>query len=329
MQNKYKIAIVGSTGLVGRTVLKVLEEKNLPNCTYVLFSSKKSAGSKLQFLGQNYIIQELTENSFDLGFDYAIFCAGGAVSEKFAPIAVSKGCTVIDNSSVFRMDKNVPLVVPEVNPEKIFENKGIIANPNCSTIQAAVVLKPLDDKYKIKRIVYSTYQAVSGAGKAGITDLENGIKGIPPQKFPYPIFNNCIPHIDIFMDDGYTKEELKMINETKKILNNPYLPITATCVRVPVKNCHSESINIEFKNPIDIYDIKILLQNSPGITLVDDIEKNYYPLPTKADGYDDVFVGRIRRDFSVPYGINLWVVSDNLRKGAATNAVQILEKMSF
>ena len=327
MKTNYKIAIIGSTGLVGRTVLKVLEEKNFTNCTYTLFSSKKSAGTKLKFLGQNYIIQELTENSFNLNFDYAIFCAGGSVSEKFAPIAVSKGCTVIDNSSVFRMNPNVPLVVPEVNPEKIFEHKGIIANPNCSTIQAVVALKPLDDKYKIKRIVYSTYQAVSGAGKAGIEDLENGINSIPPKKFPHPIYNNCLPHIDVLMTDGYTKEEYKMIDETRKILNKPYLPITATCVRVPVKNCHSESINIEFKSNFDIYDVKMLLQNSLGIVLVDDIEKNYYPLATKADGYDDVFVGRIRRDFSVPFGINFWCVADNIRKGAATNAVQIVKKL--
>lgn len=327
MKAKYNIAIVGSTGLVGRTVLKVLTEKNFRNCTYTLFSSKKSAGTKLQFLGQNYIIQELTEDSFNHNFDYAIFCAGSSVSEKFAPIAVSHGCVVIDNSSIFRMNKNVPLVVPEVNPEKINENTGIIANPNCSTIQAVVALKPLDEKYQIKRIVYSTYQSVSGAGKAGIEDLENGINNIAPKKFPYPIFNNCLPHIDTFTQDGYTKEEHKMINETRKILENPNLPITATAVRVPVKNCHSESINVEFKNEIDIYDVKILLQNSPGITVVDDIERNYYPLATKADGYDDVFVGRIRRDFSVPNGVNLWVVADNLRKGAASNAVQILEKL--
>ena len=327
MKTKYNIAIVGSTGLVGRTVLKVLTEKNFRNCTYTLFSSKKSAGTKLQFLGQNYIIQELTEDSFNHNFDYAIFCAGSSVSEKFAPIAVSHGCVVIDNSSIFRMNKNVPLVVPEVNPEKINENTGIIANPNCSTIQAVVALKPLDEKYQIKRIVYSTYQSVSGAGKAGIEDLENGINNIAPKKFPYPIFNNCLPHIDTFTQDGYTKEEHKMINETRKILENPNLPITATAVRVPVKNCHSESINVEFKNEIDIYDVKILLQNSPGITVVDDIERNYYPLATKADGYDDVFVGRIRRDFSVPNGVNLWVVADNLRKGAASNAVQILEKL--
>ena len=328
MQNRYKIAIVGATGVVGRTVLKVLEEKSFYNCSYVLFSSKKSAGNKIEFLGQNYIIQELTETSFtNIKFDFAIFCAGGKVSEKYASIAASTGCIVIDNSSVFRMNEKVPLVVPEVNPEKISENTGIIANPNCSTIQAVVALKPLDDKYSIKRIVYSTYQAVSGAGMAGIEDLENGIKGIEPQKFPYPIFNNCIPQIDDFTSDGYTKEEYKMINETRKILNKPNLPITATTVRVPVKNCHSESINVEFEKDFDIYDIKILLQNSPGIILIDDIERGYYPICTKADGNDEVFVGRIRRDFSVKNGINLWVVADNLRKGAATNAVQILEKL--
>ena len=329
MKTNYQVAIVGSTGLVGRTVLKVLEEKNFKNCTYTLFSSKKSAGSKIVFMGQNYIIQELTESSFNFKFDYAIFCAGGAVSEKFIPIAVESGCTVIDNSSFYRMKSDVPLVVPEVNPEKILDNKGIIANPNCSTIQAVVALKPLDQKYHIKRVVYSTYQAVSGAGKAGIEDLENGFKNIAPKKFPHPIFNNCLPHIDTFLDDGYTKEEYKMINETRKILNKPYLQVTATCVRVPVKNCHSESINVEFKNNFDLYEVKMLLQNSPGIILVDDIEKNYYPLASKADGSDDVFVGRIRRDYSVPYGINFWVVSDNLRKGAASNAVQILEKLIY
>lgn len=326
MQTRYKIAIIGSTGVVGRTVLKVLEEKNFINCSYTLFSSSKSAGQKIKFLNENYIVQELKEDSFNQKFDYAIFCAGSEVSKKFAPIAVSKGCTVIDNSSYFRMDNNVPLVVPEVNPEKIFENHGIIANPNCSTIQAVVALKPLHDKYKIKRIVYSTYQAVSGAGKAGIEDLENS-SDTTLMKFPYPIKNNCLPHIDVFMQDGYTKEEHKMIDETRKILDCSTIPITATAVRVPVRNCHSESINIEFENDFDIYDVKILLQNSPGITVIDDIEKNYYPIPTKADGYDDVFVGRIRKDFSVKNGINIWVVADNLRKGAASNAVQILEKL--
>ena len=329
MRKRLKVAIVGASGLVGRTVLKVLEEKDFASVQYVLFASHKSAKQKIDFLGIPYIIQELTPSSFDSGFDYAIFCAGGDVSRKYIPIAVEHGCIVIDNSSVYRMDDNVPLVVPEVNPEKLYTHHGIIANPNCSTIQAVVPLKPLDDKYHIKRIVYSTYQAVSGAGRAGIEDLENGMNGFEPKKFPYPIFNNCLPHIDVFMENGYTKEEHKMINETRKILDKPDLPITATAVRVPVLNCHSESINVEFENEIDLYDIKILLQNYPGIIVIDDIEKNFYPLATKADGCDEVFVGRIRRDFSVRYGINLWVVADNLRKGAASNAVQILEKLIF
>lgn len=327
MRTIKKIAIVGCTGLVGRTVLKVLEEKSFENCTYTLFASSKSAGEKIQFLGKNYIVCELKENSFDSGFDYAIFCAGGKVSKEFIPIAVKKGCIVIDNSSTYRMDDEVPLVIPEVNPEDIYKNNGIIANPNCSTIQAVVALKPLYDKYGIKRIVYSTYQAVSGAGRYGIEDLENGDKNLPLKKFPYPIYNNCIPQIDDFTDDGYTKEEHKMINETRKILHDPNLAVTATTVRVPVMNCHSESINIELENDFDIYDIKILLQNSPGIIVIDDIEKQYYPLASKADGYDEVFVGRIRRDNSIKNGLNIWVVADNLRKGAATNAVQILEKL--
>ncbi len=325
MKSNYKVAIVGASGLVGRTALKVLEEKNFENVDYFLFSSKKSAGSNIKFLGKNYVFQELNENSFDYNFDFAIFSAGAEVSKKYAPIAASKGCVVIDNSSAFRMDPNVPLIVPEVNIDKVMQNNGIIANPNCSTIQAVVPLKILDTKYSIKRIVYSTYQAVSGAGRNGILDLENGIKGLTPKKFPHPIFNNCIPHIDEFMEDGYTKEEHKMINETRKILEKPNLPITATTVRVPVINCHSESINVELERKFDLYDVKLVLQNSPGIIVVDDLEKNMYPLATKANGNDEVFVGRIRKDFSVYNGLNMWVVADNLRKGAASNAVQILE----
>ena len=220
---KYKLAVVGATGLVGRTFLKVLEEKNLPNFEYTLFCSAKSAGTKMNFLGREYVTKELTETSFDEGFDFALFSAGGDTAKKFAPIAASKGCVVVDNSSAFRMDADVPLVVPEVNPEKIAENHGIIANPNCSTIQAVLPLKALDDKYTIKRIVYSTYQAVSGAGRNGILDLENGAKGLPPTKFAHSIYNNCLPHIDTFLDNGYTKEEEKMINETRKILNRPDL----------------------------------------------------------------------------------------------------------
>lgn len=325
MHTKYKVAIIGASGLVGLTVLKVLEEKAFSNVSYMLFSSNSSAGNKVHFLGEDYVLCELSDSSFNYNFDYAIFCAGSDVAEKFAPIAVSHGTTVIDNSSFFRMNPDVPLIVPEVNISEVKNSKGIISNPNCSTIQAMLVLKPLDDKYKIKRIVYSTYQAVSGAGKLAISDLETKASSDNLKTFSYPIYNNCIPQIDSFTSSGYTKEELKMINETRKILGRPNLPITATCVRVPVVNSHSESINIEFENDFDIYDVKMLLQNSPGVLVVDNIEKEQYPLATKANGYDEVFVGRIRKDYSINHGLNLWVVADNLRKGAASNAVQILE----
>jgi aspartate-semialdehyde dehydrogenase len=225
------------------------------------------------------------------------------------------------------MDKDVPLVVPEVNPEAIKEHHGIIANPNCSTIQAVVALKPLHDAYKIKRIVYSTYQAVSGAGVAGWSDLEEGIKGKPPKKFPHPIYNNCLPHIDVFLPDGYTKEEQKMIEETRKIMGEPALRITATTVRVPVFNSHSESINVEFEKPFDLDELKSLLAQAPGVIVKDDPKNNVYPLATEATGFDEVFIGRIRRDESVESGVNLWVVGDNIRKGAASNAVQIALKL--
>ena len=327
MQKNYKVAVVGATGVVGRTALKVLEEKNFPNVSYILFSSEKSAGTKVNFLNKEYIVYELKESSFDLNFDYAIFCAGGSTSEKYIPIAVENGCVVIDNSSFYRMHPEVPLVVPEVNPEDIFKNKGIIANPNCSTIQAVVPLKPLDDKYSIKRIVYSTYQACSGAGRDGIVDLEERNEGENLRKFPYSIYNNCLPHIDVFTEDGYTKEEHKMINETRKILHKPNLPVTATTARVPVKNCHCESINIEFDKPFELDEVKDLLKNYPGIILMDNPEEDIYPLPSVADGHDEVYVGRIRRDYSIENGLNIWVVADNLRKGAASNAVQILEKL--
>lgn len=323
----YKLAIVGATGLVGRTALKVLEEKNFPNFEYKLFCSKKSAGTKVKFMGKEYIANELTENSFNEGFNFAIFSAGGETSKKFAPIAASKGCIVIDNSSAFRMDKNVPLVVPEVNPEDIFWNTGIIANPNCSTIQAVVALKPLDNKYKIKRIIYSTYQAVSGAGVNALEDLHSQADYNNLKKFSHPIYNNCLPHIDVFMDDGYTKEEHKMINETKKILGNENLKITATTVRVPIENCHGESINIEFEKNFNLDDVKQLLKNSKGIVLYDDITKDIYPIATVANGTDNVYVGRLRRDFSQPNTLNMWCVADNIRKGAASNAIQIMQKI--
>ncbi len=328
MNNKnYKLAIVGATGLVGRTALKVLEEKNLPISEYVFFASSRSKGKELTFQGKKYIVRELTEDSFKEGFDFAIFSAGSETAKKYAPIAASCGCIVVDNSSAFRMDKDVPLVVPEVNPEEILNNHGIIANPNCSTIQAVLPLKALDVKYDIKRIVYSTYQAVSGAGMKGILDLENGAKGEAMQKFPHPIYNNCLPHIDVFLDNGYTKEEEKMINETRKILKKPDLKITATCVRVPVINSHSESINLEFSKPFTVQEVKETLQNYPNIILLDDVQNNVYPLATIASGHDEVYVGRIRRDESIENGLNLWVVADNVRKGAASNAIQIVEEL--
>lgn len=322
---KVNLAVVGASGMVGRTFLKVLEEKDFPIENFYVFASKRSAGNKILFKGKEYIIEELKEDSFDRNIDIALFSAGGSVSEKFAPIAAKKGCIVIDNSSFWRMNKEVPLVVPEVNPEDIELNKGIIANPNCSTIQAMVVLKPLDDKYKIKRVVYSTYQAVSGAGLSGWKDLENGLKGEQPQKFPYPIANNCLPHIDVFTENGYTKEEIKMIEETRKILHNAQMRVTATTVRVPVFNSHSESINIEFENPFDMNELIETLKDAKGIVVQNDFENNEYPLAINATGHDEVFVGRIRRDESVENGVNLWVVADNIRKGAASNAVQIAE----
>lgn len=324
---KYNIAVVGATGMVGRTFLKVLEEKQLPVENYYLFASSRSAGSTIEFMGKDYLIEELTENSFDRDIDIALFSAGGSTSEKFAPIAASKGCIVIDNSSAWRMDPKVPLVVPEVNPDDIKRNNGIIANPNCSTIQAMVALAPLHRKYGIKRIVYSTYQAVSGAGLGGYMDLENGLKGEAPKKFQYPIAGNCLPQIDVFCDNGYTKEEMKMVNETRKILGDDSIKITATTVRVPVFNSHSESINVELKSSFELEDVFELLRNSEGIIVQDDIKNNIYPMAINATGHDETFVGRIRRDESVENGLNLWVVADNIRKGAASNAVQIAERI--
>lgn len=322
-----RVAVVGASGMVGRMFLKVLEEKKLNVDEYVLFSSANSAGHKVNFMGREYEFKELKETSFDSGFNFALFSAGGEVSKKFAPIAASKGCIVIDNSSAWRMDKSVPLVVPEVNIEEAFNNNGIIANPNCSTIQAVVALKPLHDAYKIKRIVYSTYQAVSGAGLKGYMDLKNGIEGEPPKKFPYPIFANCLPHIDTFLENDYTKEEMKMIEETKKIFNDYKIGITATTVRVPVFHGHSESINVEFEKDFILKDVYEIYKNAKGIIVQDNTKENIYPMAITAKGYDEVFVGRIRRDYSIKSGLNLWVVADNLRKGAASNAVQIMEEM--
>ncbi len=321
-----KVAVVGATGVVGRMMLKVLAERKFPISELHAFASAKSAGKKIEFCGKTVTVEELTEENIKkAAVKYAIFSAGSDVSKKFAPVFAACGAVAIDNSSCWRMDKTVPLVVPEVNPEAAFKHHGIIANPNCSTIQAVVALKPLHDAFKIKRIVYSTYQAVSGAGRQGIDDLKNGVLGTAPAKFPHPIAFNVLPHIDVFTDDGYTKEELKMVNETRKILGDETLRITATTARVPVYYGHSESINVEFYKPVTRAAALEVLSAAPGIVVCDDPSKNVYPMPIDAEGHDEVYVGRVRVDHSVESGLNLWVVADNIRKGAATNAVQIAE----
>ncbi|MBF7097734.1 aspartate-semialdehyde dehydrogenase [Alkalibacter mobilis] len=322
---KYNVAVVGATGMVGRKVLQVLEEQNFPVEKLYPMASSRSAGQKVEFAGKEYVVEELNEKSFDKDIHIAIFSAGGSTSEKFSPIAAKNNVVVVDNSSAFRMNPTVPLVVPEVNPEDLEWHQNIIANPNCSTIQAMVALKPLHEKFKIKRIVYSTYQAVSGSGIKGFEDLENGIKGEENKFYPHQIAYNCLPHIDVFMENGYTKEEMKMILETRKILHEDNMAITATTVRVPVFYGHSESVNLEFENDFQIEDVREILNNAPGIIVQDDVKNNVYPLAREAEGKNEVFVGRIRRDESLQSGLNLWIVADNIRKGAATNAVQIAE----
>ena len=316
-------AIVGATGLVGTKMIERLSESKLEVDKIYLMASARSAGKVLQFRGQDVIVEELKEDSFDKEIDYAIFSAGGDTSRRFAPIAESKGIIVIDNSSAWRMEEDIDLIVPECN-EPLLKRK-IIANPNCSTIQSVVPLKPLADAFGLDRVAYTTYQAVSGSGKGGIDDLLNGQDGKEPKKYPHPIYNNVLPHIDVFLDNGYTKEEMKMINETHKILGDDSIGVTATTVRVPVLDSHSESINIEFKREFELNEVYDALSNAKGITVLDDPENEVYPLALDAAGTDDVYVGRIRRDFSTENAINIWVVSDNIRKGAATNTVQIAE----
>jgi len=327
-----KVAVVGATGAVGREMLEVLAQRLFPASEVVPFASERSAGSKVEFAGGELTVRELKEDSF-AGFDLALFSAGGSTSEKFAPLAAKAGCVVVDNSSAWRMDPKCPLVVPEVNPHDLEWHQGIIANPNCSTIQMVVALKPLHDEARIKRIVVSTYQAVSGTGQKAIVELEtqtarlmNGQEVIP-QVYPYQIAFNCLPQIDVFLENGYTKEEMKMVNETKKIMGDDSIRVTATTVRVPVFFSHSESVNIETEQKLTVEDVRSILSQAPGITVADFPEKKIYPMPIDAAGQDDVFVGRIREDESIDNGINLWIVSDNIRKGAALNAVQIGEEL--
>ncbi len=323
MAKKYNTAIVGATGLVGRTMLKIMEERKFPVNSLKLLASEKSTGEKLVFRNEELSVEKLDENSFQ-GVEIALFSAGSYVSEKFAPIASGTGCTVIDNGSFWRMDKNVPLVVPEVNPGAIKNHKGIIANPNCSTIQMVTALKPIYDKYGINRIVCSTYQSISGAGQKGVDKLMNEIrtKGFIPKKDS--IAYNTIFH-PIKTQDGFTVEEIKMMNETRKIFNDTSIQIAVTCVRLPLLGGHGESLNLELKKSSEINDIRQLLKNSPGIVVTDDPQNENFPTVAEASGKDDVLVGRLRKDDSCKNGLYMWITADNLRKGAATNAVQIAE----
>ncbi|MBQ2411146.1 MAG: aspartate-semialdehyde dehydrogenase [Selenomonadaceae bacterium] len=335
---KYNVAILGATGAVGQEFLNLIEERNFPFAELKLLASKRSAGKKIQFMGKEYTVEEATDASFE-GVDIALF-AGGAASKTFAPAAVKAGAVVIDNSSAFRMDPEVPLVVPEVNPEAIASHKGIIANPNCSTIIMVMALKPLYDVSKIKRIVVSTYQAVSGGGKEAMAELEEQVKAINEGRevvaniLPgaslakhYQIAFNLIPQIDVFKENLYTKEEMKMIDETKKIMSDDSLRITATTVRVPVYRSHAESVNVEFEDEVSVEKAREVLAAFPGVTLTDNPDEQVYPMPLETSGKDDVEVGRIRKDYSIDNGLNFWVCGDQIRKGAALNALQIAEYM--
>ena len=329
----YRVAIVGATGLVGGEFLRILEERKFPMDSLRLYASDRSAGKKLAFMGEELVVEETGDGSFE-NIDIALFSAGGDVSKRFAPIAARAGAVAIDNSSAFRMDPETPLVVPEVNPEDAASHKGIIANPNCSTIQMVVALNPLHKVNPIERIIVSTYQAVSGAGAAAVEELRQQVALIADGReddiswkaFPHQIAFNALPFVDSFLDD-YTTEEWKMVQETRKIMHAPDMPVCATCVRVPVYTSHSESVNAEFSRPMSPQEARDILSRSPGVTVQDNPGEHLYPLPILAAGTDDVFVGRIRRDISHPRGLAMWVVSDNLRKGAALNAVQIAEEV--
>jgi aspartate-semialdehyde dehydrogenase len=331
-KEKYNVAVAGATGAVGTEMVSILEERNFPVANLKLLASTRGAGTKMEFKRKECTVEVMNENSFSR-VDIGLFSPGGSVSEKFAPIAGKAGCVVIDNTSAFRMDPQVPLVVPEVNAHAIaqYSKKNIISNPNCSTIQMVVALKPIHDAVRIKRVVVSTYQAVSGTGRRAIKELESQVlaiynnKEIEKSVYPHQIAFNCLPHIDVFFDNGYTKEEIKMVNETKKIMEDNSIQVTATTVRVPVFYGHSESVNIETEQKITPDEVRKILSKAPGVVVVDNPKKFEYPLAIHAAGKDETFVGRIREDESIPNGINMWIVSDNIRKGAALNAVQIAE----
>lgn len=326
---KFNVAVVGATGAVGQELLKIMRERDFPVADLKLLATERSAGKKIEYNGREYTVEATTAEAFN-GVNIALF-AGGSSSKEFAREAAKRGVVVVDNSSAFRMDPDVPLVVPEVNPEDVKLHKGIIANPNCSTIIMVVALKPLHDAARIKRVVVSTYQAVSGAGKEAIDELDEQVKllaegkTVEPRVFPYQIAFNLIPHIDVFSDMDYTKEEWKMVKETNKIMHDDSIQITATTVRVPVFRSHSESVNIETERKLTAGEARRLLAEAPGIIIQDEIDRKEYPMPLFTSDKDEVFVGRIREDNSIDKGLNLWVVGDQLRKGAATNAVQIAE----
>lgn len=318
----YHVAVIGATGAVGQKMLQVLAELDFPVRQISAYASARSAGKIVQFKGQDVTIQALSEQITEDGIDVALFAAGGTISEQYAPLLAAAGTLVVDNSSAFRMQADIPLVVPEVNPQAIGPDDRLIANPNCSTIQSVVALAPLQ-QFGLQRINYTTYQAVSGSGQKGIEDLARGSRGEEPVNYPHPIHDNILPHIDVFLPDGYTKEEQKMIDETRKIFRLPELPVSATCVRVPVTNAHSVAINVTFEQETTVEAIREALRQAPGVVLVDDVSQNQYPMPLDASGTDDVYVGRIRQDQSLANTFHIWCVADNIRKGAASNAVQV------
>jgi aspartate-semialdehyde dehydrogenase len=331
-KERYVVAVVGATGAVGNEMVKTLEQRDFPVERLRLFASERSEGKIMEFRDKEILVETLNNNSFE-GIDIALFSAGAERSKTWAPVAAQSGCIVVDNSSQWRMDPEVPLVVPEVNPYDLKWHKGIIANPNCSTIQMVVVMKPLHDAAKIKRVVVTTFQAVSGTGQKAIDELLQqtadllNFKEVKCNVYPYQIAFNVLPHIDKFLENGYTKEEMKMVNETKKIIGDNSIRITATTVRVPVFRCHSESLNIETEKKLTANEVRAILSQAPGVIVYDAPDKNIYPIPIDAAGKDETYVGRIREDDSIENGINMWIVADNLRKGAALNAVQIAEKL--